>query len=41
MELEASALRELIVTALDECDDTGTLDLVYKILVMDKSEGRA
>lgn len=32
---------ELALKALLECDDPDTLDLVYRILVCDKIEGRA
>ena len=32
---------ELALRALLECDDPDTLDLVYRILVYDKIEGRA
>ncbi len=32
---------ELALKALLECDNPDTLDLVYRILVMDKIDGRA
>ena len=32
---------ELALEALLECDNPDTLDLVYRILVMDKIDGRA
>ena len=34
-------MRKLVKKAIDECDDMELLDLVYRILVFDKTEGRA
>ena len=31
----------LVIKAVKECDDPDTLDLVYRILIADKIEGRA
>ena len=35
MEPEEAELKELIKKALEECTDTSTLDLVYKLLILD------
>ena len=35
------AIRALVLRAVLECDDPEVLDLVYKIIVSDKEEGRA
>ena len=34
-------MRKLVKKSIDECDDMETLDLVYRILVFDMTEGRA
>ena len=34
-------MRKFVKKAIDECKDIETLDLVYRILVFDKTEGRA
>lgn len=34
-------IRTLALRAVLECDDPETLDLVYRILISDKIEGRA
>ena len=34
-------MRKLVKKAIDECDDLELLDLVYRILVLDITEGRA
>lgn len=38
---DGEAIRSLVLRAVLECDDTETLDLVYKIIVNEKIEGRA
>ncbi len=35
------AIRSLVLRAVLECDDPEILDLVYKIIINDKIEGRA
>lgn len=35
------AIRSLVLRAVLECGDPDILDLVYKIIVADKTEGRA
>lgn len=35
METDPAELKELITKALEECNDTSTLDLVYKLLILD------
>ena len=35
-DLEASALKEMIAQALENCHDTELLDLIYKLLIYDK-----
>lgn len=34
-------MRKFVKKAVNECDDMELLDLVYRILVFDKTEGRA
>ena len=34
-------MRKFVKKAVNECDDMETLDLVYRILVFDMTEGRA
>lgn len=35
MELDISALKQLITTALEECTDPSVLDLIYKLLAFE------
>ena len=41
MENDADSIRWLLIKAALECNDPELLDLVYKIIVSDKAEGRA
>lgn len=41
MDPEVTATKELIALALEECTDTDTLNLVYALLVYDKTEGQS
>ena len=34
-------MRKIVKKEIDECDDMELLDLVYRILVLDITEGRA
>ena len=34
-------MRKFVKKAIDECNDMEILDLVYRIIVFDKTEGRA
>ena len=35
------AIRAMVLREVLECDDPALLDLIYKIMVADKEEGRA
>ena len=34
-------MRKLVKKSIDECNDMETLDLIYRILMFDMTEGRA
>lgn len=41
MDPDPSTMKELITAALEECTDTGMLDLIYKLLIYESKEGQS